>query len=366
MQKFTEFVKRHQARTVVLATMCMLLVVAACDDDTTNPVQNASAIGDNIELSGRAFVYHLAPDRWQQVKFTVTHAPTPGMQESVFSSDQNVSETTEGMLMVSYPTRDGRFNSSMIPYSVDNHTGRITVDGRRVNTFGDFFTSDQLPRIASGTVTIMTYVSNELTVEVDNAEEACPVDEEVAESNMERLADSDQDPVPVPKEKKWVTDKDSCVESNKDGYPDCPDLTKDSVCKLLEAIMLKDSVTSTGDPTDTTNCHGWTFTCGKVWINNDQVDDILEDNGYEETTDPKPGDIVVYKKDGKITHSGHVQSDGNGGIKIESKWGRGGRYCHSPTAVPSSYGTPCYYKNDRPAPPGSTNPAKDDDKLKQS
>ncbi len=366
MQKFTEFFKRHQARAVVLATMCMLLVVAACDDETTNPVQNPSAIGDNIELDGRAFVYHLAPDRWQQTSFAVTKAPVPGEQESILSSDCSVSETTDGMLMVSYPTRDGRFNSSLIPYSVNNYNGRITVDGRRVSTFGDFFTSDQLRGIASGTVTIMTYVSNELMVEVGDAVEACPVDEEVAQRNMEQLADSDQEPVPQPKEKKWVTDKDSCVETKKDGYTACPDLTKDSVCKILEAINLKDSVTSTGDPTDTTNCHGWTFTCGKVWINNDQVDDILEDNGYEETTDPKPGDIVVYKKDGKITHSGHVQSDGNGGIKIESKWGRGGRYCHSPTAVPSSYGTPCYYKNDRPAPPGSTNPAKDDDKLKQS
>jgi hypothetical protein len=55
-----------------------------------------------------------------------------------------------------------------------------------------------------------------------------------------------------------------------------------------------------------TNCHGVTFTNGEYWINNDQVQTIL-DCGYEliKPGDIKGGDILVYrdKKNNNIVHS---------------------------------------------------------------
>lgn len=58
-----------------------------------------------------------------------------------------------------------------------------------------------------------------------------------------------------------------------------------------------------------------------------------------------PGDVIVYRKEGKATHTGIVREvDGQGNPKlIESKFGVLGRYLHEPFDVPAQYGAPGEY-----------------------
>ena len=100
------------------------------------------------------------------------------------------------------------------------------------------------------------------------------------------------------------------------------------------------------------DCHGWTFTGGEKWINNDQVPTILEDNGYSAVSggQAQVGDLVIYREFGKIKRSGIVTAvDGAGNAtQIESKWGCYGLYRHPPWVVPAGYGEPEYWRTSRP------------------
>ena len=116
---------------------------------------------------------------------------------------------------------------------------------------------------------------------------------------------------------------------------------------------LLDKVEQVAPPSDRYDCHGWVFTGGEKWINNDQVQQIIDDNGYIIIPPGavEVGDLVIYRDDeGNITHSGVVTAvDENGQpTQIESKWGSLGRYLHGPGDVPDSYGDPEYYRSDRP------------------
>jgi hypothetical protein len=89
------------------------------------------------------------------------------------------------------------------------------------------------------------------------------------------------------------------------------------------------------------NCHGWVFTAGKYFLECDDVEKILEDNGYELCQSPLPGDLIVYRNPaGGISHTGLIQTVYLGGmVVIDSKWGLGGRFIHGPEQQP--YGN-CY------------------------
>ena len=80
------------------------------------------------------------------------------------------------------------------------------------------------------------------------------------------------------------------------------------------------------------NCHGLTFASRRTAINDSgQVQRILQEDGYIQiqTQDVKPGDIVIYRKDGfnggEIEHSGIVVGIDRAGLiavpVILSKWG---------------------------------------------
>ena len=72
----------------------------------------------------------------------------------------------------------------------------------------------------------------------------------------------------------------------------------------------------------TTDCHGFTFTDGKFWINNDQVEKILSGDNYKQVFDHKIGDVVIYREEGKVVHSMTVSRiDSNGYISV---YGLGG------------------------------------------
>jgi hypothetical protein len=89
----------------------------------------------------------------------------------------------------------------------------------------------------------------------------------------------------------------------------------------------------TAPPDPNYNCHGWVFTAGRYILAPDAVEHILQDNGYYEVTQPRPGDIVIYyDQAGQITHTALVRATGEDGfVLVESKWGcSGGRYLHLP------------------------------------
>lgn len=87
------------------------------------------------------------------------------------------------------------------------------------------------------------------------------------------------------------------------------------------------------------NCHGWIFAAGRYLIVNQDVPRIILDNGYQRVSDPKPGDIILYRDDaGHCIHSGLVRLVDSGAlVLVESKWGGCGRYIHPPEIQP--YGT---------------------------
>lgn len=96
-----------------------------------------------------------------------------------------------------------------------------------------------------------------------------------------------------------------------------------------------------------TNCHGWVFTSGQHMLEGDDVEQILEDNGYQVCEVPQAGDLIVYRgAAGEILHTGQVKFAVFGGILIEGKWGLGKQFIHSAEMQP--YGDRySYYRSAR-------------------
>jgi hypothetical protein len=84
------------------------------------------------------------------------------------------------------------------------------------------------------------------------------------------------------------------------------------------------------------NCHGWVFGSGQYFLECDEVDQILTDNGYVPSRSPQLGDVIVYRNSsGGITHTGIVKAGSlSGSPLIESKWGVRGRFVHRPAEQP--------------------------------
>ncbi len=108
--------------------------------------------------------------------------------------------------------------------------------------------------------------------------------------------------------------------------------------KFLRGASLTGQVIRNGTPTDTSNCYGWVFTGGKYLLSPDDVEAILKDNGYMEVHEPQPGDVVIYRQTGSITHSAVVRYVTEGQpVLIEGKWGAMGVFLHPADKTP--YGT---------------------------
>jgi len=91
----------------------------------------------------------------------------------------------------------------------------------------------------------------------------------------------------------------------------------------------------TANPTPESNCHGWVFADGHYWIDGDEVDPILEDNGYTQVSTPQSGDLIVYRTGDAVSHVGLVRTvAANGLLVVESKWGSKGRFLHTPEDQP--------------------------------
>lgn len=109
-----------------------------------------------------------------------------------------------------------------------------------------------------------------------------------------------------------------------------------------------DQLNRIGLPTDVSNCHGWVFTAGRSIISGHDVEFILEDNNYRKVDEPHVGDLVVYRTEDAITHTGLVSSiEGDGKVIVDSKWSWMGVYRHEVSE--SIYGSEFeYYRTSRP------------------
>lgn len=131
----------------------------------------------------------------------------------------------------------------------------------------------------------------------------------------------------------WVTDAEAY-----EAYAEWIHL---EYCQRYELIV-------TSAPTPRTNCHGWVFLRGQYLLFGEQVEQILEDNGYLEVFQPRPGDLIIYRDAaGNILHSGLVwEYAADGGLLIQSKFGISGCYLHAPEEQP--YGERfSFYRTDR-------------------
>lgn len=104
----------------------------------------------------------------------------------------------------------------------------------------------------------------------------------------------------------------------------------------------------TADRNPHVNCHGWVFTMGQFWLGGKWVDAILTDNDYRVVTDPRPGDVVVYRDGGgKVLHTALVRGAWDDLVLVESKWGALGTYIH--LVDDTSYGDGYkFYRTSRP------------------
>lgn len=117
---------------------------------------------------------------------------------------------------------------------------------------------------------------------------------------------------------------------------------------VLEQMIGDKPVIRLHGPDDRTNCHGWVFTGGKNWLPTDQVETILEDNGYRPVTTPALGDLAIFRdpNSNQVTHTSIVRILGGGSPIVESKWGWMGVFLHP--VDQSCYGTNfTYYHTER-------------------
>lgn len=98
---------------------------------------------------------------------------------------------------------------------------------------------------------------------------------------------------------------------------------------------------------DTCNCHGWVFTGGRYWVSPDDVQLILNDNGYRPVSEPRPGDLAIYRAGDSITHTAVVRAASDGKpVLVEGKWGSMGVFLHE--VAESCWGTSfTYYRSPR-------------------
>jgi hypothetical protein len=99
--------------------------------------------------------------------------------------------------------------------------------------------------------------------------------------------------------------------------------------KILGSTRLINDVIRRGSAGEYSNCHGWVFAGGKFRLSPEDVQLILNENGYREVSEPQPGDVVVYRQNGDIAHTAVVRYVTAGQpVMVESKWGALGILLH--------------------------------------
>lgn len=88
-------------------------------------------------------------------------------------------------------------------------------------------------------------------------------------------------------------------------------------------------------PTGFYNCHGMTFALRRAWVfgDGDTINEILNDDNYDEVENPLPGDLILYFGDPSegIIHSGIVVELTITlplRIRVCSKWAHSAEFIH--------------------------------------
>ena len=146
-----------------------------------------------------------------------------------------------------------------------------------------------------------------------------------------------------------VTDRGTVVPLRVASMPRGPDALAVMEEKLFRSTPCRDQLIRRRPPDDVSNCHGWVFTGGRFWLSSEGVDLILAENGYAVVTDPRPGDLGVYRDPGQgpAAHSSVVRYVAPGmPVLVEGKWGCGPVYLHP--FDQSVFGPTCvYYRSER-------------------
>ena len=125
--------------------------------------------------------------------------------------------------------------------------------------------------------------------------------------------------------------------------------SRDAEESFLRQAGATNGVVHLAGPDPTYNCHGWVFACGRGWIQGNDVEAILSDNGYEQTKQPTAGDIIVYRdSNGAIVHTGFVRTVlPDGAVLVESKWCHFGRFIHLAGQYHDQHTVLSYYHTSR-------------------
>lgn len=126
-----------------------------------------------------------------------------------------------------------------------------------------------------------------------------------------------------------------------------PDLIDRADREIVGGMRLAGRVERLAPAGDACNCHGWAFTGGRYWIANHDLDFILEDNCYQVVSDPRPGDLAMYKQGNAFTHTAVVVAAEPGEpVMVVGKWGWMGVYRHA--VYDCAYGRDvAYYRSSR-------------------
>jgi hypothetical protein len=119
---------------------------------------------------------------------------------------------------------------------------------------------------------------------------------------------------------------------------------------LLAHEGLQDQVIHIARGWKNCNCHGFVFADGRYWVSDSKVDMILEDNGYRLVSEPRSGDVAVYRGgQNKVCHTGVVRyvSPESGTILVESKWGGMGLFIHPHNVHCFGTNDCTFYRSDR-------------------
>lgn len=109
------------------------------------------------------------------------------------------------------------------------------------------------------------------------------------------------------------------------------------------------------------NCMGLVVACRRIWAYPEDLEKILQDDGYRQLAGPhetEPGDLVVYHdEDGAPQHVGIVvdrpmivEGINDDPITLLSKWGGCGEYVHKSREVPEAFGQATEFWTDRRIP----------------
>lgn len=109
------------------------------------------------------------------------------------------------------------------------------------------------------------------------------------------------------------------------------------------------SVIFRNEPNPIYNCHGLTFASSRTGIEDDEIIPlILDDDDYREILNENvlPGDIIIYKHNGGVIHSGIVVSGpiGLGIPMVLSKWGSFSEIVHLAHVCPYDSSDLHYYR----------------------